>query len=618
LLLCLYAFCRLLFYWFNRLYFADLGTGEVLTIMLAGLRFDLSVIVLSNSLFILLYMLPFRFREARLYRRSLLWLFLIVNSIATLANCADLVYFQFTLKRSTADVLNFFGGSIGNDLGRLLPLFVTEYWYIFVIWILLSWIILYFYKRSESIRPLTWNRKRYIQQTALLLIVIPVAVLAYRGGFQLIPVSAINAGEYTSVKNVPLVLNSPFSILKTLDLDAIEPVTYFEDEKELKSLFDPYHAPGKGEFKKLNVFIIALESFSKEYIGAINGKNRGCTPFLDSLIAESRTCVNAFSNGKTSIQGIPSIVASMPTWMNEPYISSPYGSNQISSLAGLLKAQGYYTAFFHGGTNGTMGFDGFSKIAGFENYFGRTEYNNEKDYDGNWGIWDEEFFQYTARTIDQQKQPFMATLFTLTSHHPYPVPKKYKGVFKEGELPIEKSIAYSDYSLRKFFQAIEKMSWFKNTLFVLAADHTGISGTPFYQNKVGNNTIPILYYLPGSDLKGIDSTTTQQIDIQPSVLDYINYPLPYFAFGNSIFDSTAQHHAFICHGNVYQLAQGDYSLEFDGKRSTELYNYKKDSLLQYNIISAEPLITAEMERKIKAMIQTYQQALIKNKTVIGK
>ena len=613
LLLCLYTICRILFYWFNHSYFSELQSGQLFMIMLAGIRFDLSVIILSNSFFLILYILPLPLREARFYRILLLWLFVIINSIAILANCVDLIYFQFTLKRTAADVFNFFGGGIGNDLGRLLPLFLREYWYMFVIWLVMTIFTFYFYRKLDNNIALSWTRKDYLTQSILVLIIVPILILGYRGGFQLKPISAIDAGEYTSVKNVPLVISTPFSILKTMALQTIEPIIYFSDKNELISIYNPYHKAETGEFKKLNVFIIALESFSKEYMGSINGKGTGCTPFMDSLIGQSRTFVNAYSNGKTSIQGIPSIVASIPSWMNEAYISSPYASNQISSLASLLKEQGYYTAFFHGGTNGTMGLNGFASLAGYENYYGRTEYNNEKDYDGSWGIWDEEFFQYTAKTVSQQKQPFFATLFTLTSHHPYPIPEKYKGRFKEGKLPIEKSIRYSDYALSQFFKTAKTMPWFKNTLFVFVADHTGITENRFYQGKIGNNAIPILYYMAESDLKGIDSTITQQIDIQASILDYINYPTSYFSFGSSVFDTTSQHFAFMYNSGTYQLIENNYALEFNGEKAIELYNFSKDSLLENNLLITKSDLSKKLELKTKAIIQTYQQSLINNK-----
>jgi arylsulfatase A-like enzyme len=583
--------------------------------MIFGVKFDLSVILLTNILFVVFYLLPFGVREKNVYRILLKGLFIIVNSIAILTNCVDLVYFQFTLKRTNATVFNFFGGGMGDDIGRLLPLFLKEYWYLFFVWALLIYFIYRLYIRVERKVILIWSLKRYGIETLIFIGFIGFAIIGYRGGLQLKPISPVSAGEYASVKYVPLVVNTPFTILKTIDVPAIEPSTswHITDDAALEKLYNPMHGRQRGRFRKMNVFVIALESFSKEYIGALNGRATGYTPFLDSLIGQSLTCTNAFSNGKASIEGIPSIVASIPTWMNEPYITSPYGSNQMNSLASLLKQQGYYTAFFHGGTNGTMGFDAFSNLAGYDNYFGRTEYNNEKDFDGNWGIWDEEFLQYTAKTINTKRQPFFATVFTLTSHHPFPIPPKYKGKFKEGPLPIEKSISYSDFALRKFFETAKKMPWFYNTLFVLSADHTGISNDAYYTNKVGNYSIPIIYYMANSKLKGFDTTVTQQIDIMPSVLDYLNYPASYFAFGNSVFDASAPHFALTFNSGLFQLVDDGYILQFDGDKATDLFHYAKDSMLKNDLITKDTAVTKAMENKTKAIIQTYQQSLINNK-----
>jgi hypothetical protein len=134
---------------------------------------------------------------------------------------------------------------------------------------------------------------------------------------------------------------------------------------------------------------------------------------------------------------------------------------------------------------------------------------------------------------------------------------------------------------------------------------------------VGNNTIPIIYFFPGSDLKRIDSSTTQQIDIQPSVLDYINYPANYFSFGKSVFDTLSNPYAFMYNSGVYQLVEGNYALEFNGEKATELYNFHSDSLLKQNLILKNPEQAKKMERKAKAIIQMYQQSMLKNKMVIN-
>lgn len=615
-LLFIYAICRVLFYIFNYSYFSGLSSGTFIYLLLISIRFDLSVIAILNSLFIILYVWPAQFRDGKRYRNTLKGLFYSINSIAILANCVDLAYFRFTLKRTTSDVFHFFGGKIGNDLSTLMPVFLKDYWYVFVIWIVLTLLLIILYKRIERNRQQTeWTQQQFSKEVTGFIFTVALAVLAFRGGFQMKPIRAIDAGEYTSVKNMPLVTSTAFTIVKTLDIPTIEPIIYFSDNSTLKKLYNPVKPAQTGTFKKSNVFIIILESFSKEYIGALNNRPEGYTPFLDSLMGESLTFTRAYANAKRSIEGIPAVVAGIPNWMDEPYITSAYGSNQINSLPNLLKQEGYYSAFFHGGSNGTMGFDAFASLAGYDHYFGRKEYNNDNDFDKHWGIWDEEFLQYTISTMSKQQQPFLATVFTLSSHHPYAVPDKYKGKFKEGVLPIHISVRYTDYALRRFFETAKKTNWFKNTLFVFVADHTSISEDEYYINKVGNNEIPIVFYAGDKSLKRMDPTLIQQIDIMPSVLDYLNYPHPYYSFGNSVFDTTLTHYAFN-YGDEFQLIENNYSFGFNGQKATGLFQINTDSLLKHNLLRSDTARAHAMELKSKAIIQTFQQALINNQMEI--
>ena len=203
-------------------------------------------------------------------------------------------------------------------------------------------------------------------------------------------------------------------------------------------------------------------------------KKTGEKPISTDFIKEWREFIlqNAYANGKRSIEGIPAIIGGIPALLSDPFITSAYSSNTITTIPSLLKQKGYTSTFFHGGTNGTMGFDNFSRSSGFDHYFGRTEYDNDDDFDGSWGIYDEPFLQQAALEIDKMKLPFLAVLFTLSSHHPYKIPDKYVNQFPEGTLPLHQSIAYADFSLKRFFETALKMSWFSNTLFVITADHT--------------------------------------------------------------------------------------------------------------------------------------------------
>jgi len=333
---------------------------------------------------------------------------------------------------------------------------------------------------------------------------------------------------------------------------------------------------------------------------------------------ESLVFTDAYANAKRSMEGIPAVVAGIPALMNEPFITSAYNGNQITSIARLLKEKNYSSAFYHGGTNGTMNFDNFSRLAGYDRYLGRREFNNDNDFDGSWGIYDEPFFQYAAADMNKMQQPFFTTIFSISSHHPYSVPEKYKGKFKKGTLPIHQSIQYADYSLRKFFETASKMSWFSKTVFIITADHTAISEYPKYQTKVGMYSVPLIFYSPAKKWIGQSTITTQQIDIMPTVLNMAGYDKPYFSFGNDIFDSTSSHFAVNFLNDTYQIISNGYSLNMDTASAVSMYHYTADSLLQNNLLNADTAIQKPLEKKLKAFVQNYNHALIENKMTMSK
>ena len=452
-----------------------------------------------------------------------------------------------------------------------------------------------------------------------------LSVIGMRGSFVTMnrPITLGNAGKYIQRPlEMALVLNTPFTIIRTLDKQPLKEEHFFS-ENQVEKIYTPVHkARSTEKFNPLNVVIIVMESFGKEYSGALNsslenGNYQGYTPFLDSLMSKSHVFVNAFANGRKSIDALPSVVTSIPSLV-QPYVTSKYATNQVKGLAGLLDKMGYETAFFHGAPNGSMGFDAIMKLAGYKQYYGMTEYGNNKDFDGLWGLWDEPFFQFFARKMNTFHQPFLTTIFSLSSHHPFKVPKKYKGTFDKGTLPIHAPVQYSDMALKKFFSAASKMPWFKHTLFAFTADHCNMAYHPFYKTITGNFSIPIFFYYPGGDknFQGIDSTVINQIDIMPTILDFLKYPKDYFAFGHNAFDSTATHFAINYTNGTYQFIMGKYTLLFSNDQTRALYNYRKDSLLRDNQVNQIPEIQKTMETEIKAFIQQYNNRMISNRLTV--
>jgi phosphoglycerol transferase MdoB-like AlkP superfamily enzyme len=141
--------------------------------------------------------------------------------------------------------------------------------------------------------------------------------------------------------------------------------------------------------------------------------------------------------------------------------------------------------------------------------------------------------QYFAKKLNKKKEPFFTTFFSLSSHPPYVLPKDYE--HNHNKIDILETIQYSDYALQQFFKSIENEDWYKNTLFIVTADHTsGVSYNKKYKNRIGRYAIPLLLFKGDGSLKGVNNNIVQQIDIMPTLLEKIHYNKPYLAFGKSI------------------------------------------------------------------------------------
>ena len=306
----------------------------------------------------------------------------------------------------------------------------------------------------------------------------------------------------------------------------------------------------------------------------------------------------------------------------EPFFVADASLNNVSGIAGELIKIGYNSAFFHGAPNGSMGFQAFAKATGFQEYYGMDEYcaspdhNGKGDFDGTWAIWDEPFLQYYAESMDNMEEPFVTSVFTASSHHPFRIPDEFSSVFRNSEEPFLKCAQYTDHALSRFFEYAEKQTWYKNTLFVITADHTNRNNSKEYKTTSGMFEVPIIFFLPGGEepfTPGIDNTLiAQQIDIMPTVLEFVGYDKEFIAFGKSLISATPNESYAVNYTNgVYQYYEGEYLLQFDGEKdkSTAMYNIRNDRLMKENILGTTD-VQDKMEQKLKAIIQQYMSRMV--------
>ena len=404
-----YGICRVAFVMENwGLFASDFQWSSVPEMLHGAWMFDTSAILYTNVLYALLMLIPLHYKEMRGWQMTAKWIFIIVNGVCIAANLADCVYFKYTMRRTTNTVFSEFSNE--GNIGSIIGVEFLRHWYLvllFVVMILAMWKCYFGGGSKKTLRRTSMPQGKgllryYIIQTLCFAIFIPLSICGMRGGATTAvrPITISNANQYVAhPQEAGIVLNTPFSLIRTIGKKVFE-IPEYMSEQEMNALYSPLKNNQSpiisNQSSKKNVVILIVESFGREYIGGYNkwldgGKYKGYTPFVDSLMQHSQTFLYSYCNGRKSIDGMPSILSGIPMFI-EPFFLTPASMNDVSGIAGELKNKGYYSAFFHGADNGSMGFEAFARKTGFTDYFGRTEYNadkrfnGDKDFDGMWSL----------------------------------------------------------------------------------------------------------------------------------------------------------------------------------------------------------------------------------------
>lgn len=627
-----YMFCRVAYVLENwDIFSAGWERLNLCDVLAGGLRFDTAAIAYTLMPYaaLMLLPLPLVWRLRPTYQLVCKWLFVVANALAVVLNLCDAVYSQYTGRRTTSSFFSEFQND--GNLMQILGVELLHHWYLVLLGVAIIALVWVVYRRPHVAVPDAVHGKKIWREIVFDVLVFGIAVTltigGMRGGFSkaIRPIANSNANQYVnSPQEAAIVLNTPFSIIRTIGKTAFADPHYF-DAEELDAIYTPLHNPvADGPMLKRNVVVIIVESLAEEYIGYYNPPSH--TPFLDSLITRSLTFSHSYANGRKSIDGMPSILSSIPMFI-EPFFVTNYSLNRVSGLAGELSHEGYTTAFFHGAENGSMGFQAFARATGFQRYYGRTEYDadtrfgGERDFDGTWAIWDEPFLQFYATTMSDMQQPFMTAVFTASSHHPFVVPEAYRDSLHLEGHPMHTCIRYVDMALRRFFATAQQQPWYDSTIFVITADHTNISEHDLYLTDIGRYRVPVIFFDPSGTLPvGALQGTAQQIDIMPTILGALRYNRPYIAYGKDLLHpSKGDDWAVNYNNGIYQYVEGAYLLQHDGTTIKAFYNLATDPLMQQNL-KAQPEVQqrlSEMERRLKAIIQSYMQRMIADDLVIG-
>ncbi|MBC7694915.1 MAG: sulfatase-like hydrolase/transferase [Burkholderiales bacterium] len=544
--------------------------------------------------------------EQKLTKKMALGWFVIGFTLACILNLSDFGYYPVTKKRMGAELLD-----ILPEIPSLLASYLQDYWYLVIL--LFGFLIISFLVLKKQLNNYRNGEQKISIKLLNILFVLFGFFTIMRGGYGTRPFTPFDIPSMVDPKLQWLASNTPFQLLHTLENENIKIKTYFDETQAEKMIGFEKHFKSK-EFKKKNVLFIILESFCSERIGLLNPSIKNYTPFMDSLLSNARTYKYGVANGRMTIDALPSVLSGIPCFMEKNYCYSNYNNNNVHGISALLEKEGYNTAFFYGGLKTTFGFENFMNINFTKNYYDQEDYDNHYENTG-WGVDDHLFLPFVAEKLNNMPQPFCASLLTLSLHHPFPIPEPYKTLLDSIKDPVKKSMKYTDLSLQIFFNKIRNEEWYKNSIIAICADHTSGGFGNYECNQVNEFTIPISFLAVGDTaFNKIQDQSISQVDMYPTILDYLGYDQSFVALGNSALSK--QHPSVQYGGNgMFVIFDFPYALEYDSnnEKVTKLFEYSTQRKATYLLL--DDYNKAKIDRLtnlVKAYIQVFSYRVNKN------
>ena len=301
--------------------------------------------------------------------------------------------------------------------------------------------------------------------------------------------------------------------------------------------------------KTPNIILICIESFSAEFLNSF-GNSQNLTPNYDALAKESIFFKNMFATGTRTVRGMEALTLSVPPTPGNSIVRRP-NNEQLFSIATILKNKHYDLSFIYGGDGY---FDNMNSFFGGQGFtiIDRNRGNplpekihteriaiEDKDvtFENAWGICDEDIYKQALKRGDvmaKNNKPFFQFVMTTSNHKPYSFPK---GKITDNEGSREAAVKYTDFALGQFIASARKKPWFKNTIFVVVADHCASSAGKWEINTEKHHIPAIIYNLPQHKNIQVEKLVSQ-IDLMPTLFSLLDWNYNSALYGKDIFKMT--------------------------------------------------------------------------------
>lgn len=427
----------------------------------------------------------------------------------------------------------------------------------------------------------------YIPQIFSILLLASIGVLMMRGGTQLAPInqSAAYFSKNTIVNHASL--NTEWNLMHSVienHFSNENPYVFLKKEKA-QSIIDSlytYHSDSSNAILKTerpNIVFIILESFTSDVVEHFGG-DKGVSPNISRLAKEGISFTNMYASGDRTDKGMIAILSAFPSQAVRTIIQQPDKFEKLPSLPKTLEKYGYSSSFFYGGESEFSNFKSYLVSAGIDDLVDKNNFSKAQ-MNSKWGAHDGYLFDRVLTDIGTKKEPFFSVVLTLSSHEPFEIP--VPSTYNKKDLPskFRKAAHYTDQCLNDFLIKAKKESWYKNTLFVIVADH-GHRLPREYKTAydVLKFRIPLVLY--GDVIKDEYKRTQitkvgSQTDIAKTLLNQLNISDSSYKWSKDMFNSDAKSFAFYTYDNGLGWVDDDnrYTMDNITKELTSRRNYSK-------------------------------------------
>ncbi len=414
------------------------------------------------------------------------------------------------------------------------------------------------------------NMRHLAGELLFSLFLLALLVLPLRGGWQQIPLNQSDVYFSQKIFANHAGVNVPWNVMHSVikkNHNTKNPYQYLE-EKQAQALVQELYQPKSDSVasllrvKRPNVLFIILESYTAKLIGALGGPPE-VTPNFNALAKEGILFQNIYAAGDRSEKGMVALLSGYPVQTTTSIIKTPKKTERLPQLASELKRLGYRTSYYYGGELAFANIKSYLINGQYDQLLEKSDFPSE-NYNSKWGVHDHILFDKVLVDHQVPKEPFLTTIFTLSSHEPYDIPRPaaFKGTDEVTQ--FKNSFHYTDWALGRFIAAAKKQPWWQNTLVVLVADH----GHPFPgrdQNDAPSKfRIPLL--LTGGALAVKDSVVTNigsQTDLVPTLLQQMGVPTHQFAWSKNLLDAKATPFAFYVFNDGFGMVTPKGTVTFD-------------------------------------------------------